>query len=197
MAIAMDPVTYTIDTTRHLLTDEGFKRRHRARQGIHAGALFAVCRGVGANPEKRGEILAKYRQRSDGLADGGAGHGQCVFPSPLPTLAHRVYRTESEGGGGRPLSGEELSHLLGFWVLAIDGSKVLLPDIDEVHEAFGTITYSNGKTAEIQGERPYALASVLYDMRNRIALDATLGRADAYEVDLAIDPLAHTGPTDL
>ncbi|MDG4556297.1 MAG: hypothetical protein P9F19_02705 [Candidatus Contendobacter sp.] len=34
-------------------------------------------------------------------------------------------------------------------------------------------------------------------MLNRVALDATLGRADAYEADLAIGHLAHTGPTDL
>ena len=66
-----------------------------------------------------------------------------------------------------------------------------------MRDAFGTIAYSNGKDPQIQGERPYALASVLYDVLNRIALDATLGRADAYEVDLAIGHLAHTGPTDL
>jgi hypothetical protein len=85
----------------------------------------------------------------------------------------------------------------GFRVLGVDGSKVLLPDTEDVRAAFGTIAYSNGTDAQIQGERPYALASVLYDVLNRVALDATLGRADAYEVDLAIDPLAHTGPTDV
>ena len=85
----------------------------------------------------------------------------------------------------------------GFRILAIDGSKVLLPDTEDVREAFGTIAYSNGKDAQIQGERPYALASVLYDVLNRIALDATMGRADADEVDLAIGHLTHTGPTDL
>jgi hypothetical protein len=85
----------------------------------------------------------------------------------------------------------------GFRVLAIDGSKLHLPDTDDVREAFGTIAYSNGKDPRIQGERPYALASVLYDVLNRVALDATLGRADAYEVDWAIGHLAHTGPMDL
>lgn len=36
-----------------------------------------------------------------------------------------------------------------------------------------------GRTArqEIQAERPYALASVLYDVLNRVALEATLGKA--------------------
>ena len=85
----------------------------------------------------------------------------------------------------------------GFRVLGIDGSKGLLPDTEAVRAAFGTITDSNGKDTQIQGERPYALASVRYDVLNRVALEATLGRADADEVDWAIGHLAHTGPTDL
>ena len=85
----------------------------------------------------------------------------------------------------------------GFRVLAVDGSKLILPDSEDVREEFGTIAWSTGKTSEIQGERPYALASVLYDVLNRIALDATLGRANAYEVNLAIDHLVHTRAGDL
>ena len=85
----------------------------------------------------------------------------------------------------------------GFRIVAVDGSKIVLPDTEEVCEEFGTIAYSGGKTAEIEGERPYALASVLYDVMNRVALDAVLGRARAYEVDLAVAQLAHTRPLSL
>ena len=85
----------------------------------------------------------------------------------------------------------------GFRIVAVDGSKIVLPDTEEVCGEFGTIAYSGGKTAEIEGERPYALASVLYDVMNRVALDAVLGRARAYEVDLAVAQLAHTRPGDL
>ena len=85
----------------------------------------------------------------------------------------------------------------GFRVLAVDGSKLVLPDTEAIREEFGTIAWTNGKTAEIQGERPYALASVLYDVLNRVALDAVLGKAKAYEVDLAIGHLAHTRVGDL
>ncbi len=87
-----------------------------------------------------------------------------------------------------------------FWnfrILAVDGSKIRLPDSKDVEEAFGTIAYSNGKESERAGEHPYALASVLYDVLNRVALDATLGRADAYEVDLAAGHLRQTRPGDL
>jgi hypothetical protein len=85
----------------------------------------------------------------------------------------------------------------GFRVVAVDGSKIVLPDSEDVCDEFGTIAYSGGKTAEIEGERPYALASVLYDVVNRVALDAVLGRARAYEVDLAVAQLMHTRPGDL
>lgn len=89
---------------------------------------------------------------------------------------------------------------LKFWgkrVLAIDGSKIRLPNTPEVCDAFGTITYSQGEDSDVQGEHPYALGSVLYDVLNRVALDATLGQANAYEVDLAIAHLAQTHCNDL
>ena len=85
----------------------------------------------------------------------------------------------------------------GFRVLAVDGSKIVLPDNEKIREEFGTIAWSNGKTSEIEGERSYALASVLYDVLNRVALDASLGKAKAYEVDLAIAHLAQTRAGDL
>jgi DDE family transposase len=92
---------------------------------------------------------------------------------------------------------EDYLRFWGFRVLAIDGSKLVLPDNEAIREEFGTIAWSNGKDAEIQGERPYALASVLYDVLNRVALDATLGKAKAYEVDLAVGHLPHTRVGDL
>ncbi len=84
-----------------------------------------------------------------------------------------------------------------FWVfrvLAVDGSKLLLPDSDDVREAFGTTEWTSGTP---HGETPYALASVLYDVLNRVAIDARLGKAKAYEVDLAVEHLAYTQAGDL
>jgi len=85
----------------------------------------------------------------------------------------------------------------GFRVLAVDGSKLILPNTEDVRKTFGTIKFSNGKNSEIQGEHPYAMASVLYDVLNRIAIDARLGNARAYEIDLAVEHLAHTQTNDL
>jgi len=94
-------------------------------------------------------------------------------------------------------SDDDYHKFWGFRVLAIDGSKVVLPNTENVREAFGTIAYSNGKDSEIQGQHPYALASVLYDVLNRVAIDARLGKARAYEIDLAVEHLAHTQAKDL
>lgn len=92
---------------------------------------------------------------------------------------------------------QDYQRFWGFRVLAVDGSKLVLPDYEAIRAEFGTIAWTNGKTSEIQGERPYALASVLYDVLNRVALDATLGHAKAYEIDLAIGHLPQTRQGDL
>ena len=43
----------------------------------------------------------------------------------------------------------------GFRVLAVDGSKIALPDTADVRAEFGAIAFSGGKDSEIQGERPF------------------------------------------
>ena len=85
----------------------------------------------------------------------------------------------------------------GMRVLAVDGSKILLPDSEDVRNEFGTLSYSRGPDSSVRGEHPYAVASVLYDVLNRIVLTAELGKADAYEVDLAVQHLEHARPGDL
>ena len=64
----------------------------------------------------------------------------------------------------------------GMRLPAVGGSKILLPDPEDVREAFGTLSYSQGRDSDIQGEHPYAVASVLYDVLNRIVLTAGPGR---------------------
>ena len=92
---------------------------------------------------------------------------------------------------------ENYQRFWGYRLLAVDGSKIRLPDNDEIREEFGTINYTNGKDTEVQGDHPYALASVLYDVLNRVSLTAELAKATAYEVDLAVAHLAHTCQQDL
>lgn len=87
----------------------------------------------------------------------------------------------------------------GFRLLGIDGSKVLLPNTQDVINEFGTIAYSNGDQHKNKqtGEHAYAVAPVMYDVLNHIAIDAVFAKATAYEVDLAVDHLKKSQPNDL
>jgi hypothetical protein len=94
--------------------------------------------------------------------------------------------------------GGEYQKFWGFRLLAIDGSKIRLPDKQAISDEFGVMRWKkNGKDVEIEGEIPTATASVLYDVLNCVAVDAILAKAKAYEVDLAIEHLAHTTAEDL
>ena len=73
----------------------------------------------------------------------------------------------------------------GFRLLGVDGSKIQLPDTEETEELFGTLTYAN-KVRGTSGQHSFALASVLYDVLNKVALDAQLLPARTYEVTAAM-----------
>lgn len=84
----------------------------------------------------------------------------------------------------------------GMRILGVDGSKVLLPDTLDMIKEFGTISYSNDHP-DIKGSHAYAMACVMYDVLNHIAVDSILSHAKAYEVDLAIKHLEHGKENDL
>ena len=84
----------------------------------------------------------------------------------------------------------------GHRLLAVDGSKILLPDTPASQAAFGTIAYTN-QEARVRGEHAWARASVLYDVLNNIVVDATLSHIDTSETKLANEHLPHSRPNDL
>jgi hypothetical protein len=151
----MDPVTYTIDTTRHRLTDGGFKRRPRAsdkaftRVGGWPWAVVGVLilrKGVKSWQPIVNEAMAGLTAEPVTAR----AFSQARYPLQPTALIERNPKAVVDG---RYREGNVRT----FWdvrVLAIEGSKGRLADTDEVREALGTITDSNGKTAEIQGERP-------------------------------------------
>lgn len=69
-------------------------------------------------------------------------------------------------------------------LFAVDGSKIRLPDTDENKEIFGVATYANQKK-HVKGEHAFAMASVLYDVLNNVAVNAVLERSDKAEIDVA------------
>jgi hypothetical protein len=72
----------------------------------------------------------------------------------------------------------------GFRVLAVDGLKIALPDTKDVRNEFGVI-----------GEKPWALASVLYDVLNQVALDLLLGELETAELLERLTALFLQNPT--
>ena len=66
----------------------------------------------------------------------------------------------------------------GYQLLAIDGSRINLPDSTESREHFGF--------QKSTGEQPQGLFSGIYDVLNRIFLDAELAPCAASERDLAL-----------
>ncbi|MCP4107185.1 MAG: transposase [Desulfobacteraceae bacterium] len=65
-----------------------------------------------------------------------------------------------------------------------------------IRKYFGSVRTAN-QDQNVSGEYPVALASVLYDVLNRIALDAVLSHAKAYEVNLAREHLDFVEENDL
>ena len=86
----------------------------------------------------------------------------------------------------------------GLRVLGNDGSKIILPTTDTIAKEFGTTTWDNGQgEPNSTGTYCYGQASVLYDVLNRVSLDAILAPGKTYEVDLAIQHLKHLQKGDL
>ena len=101
-----------------------------------------------------------------------------------------VVRTMYEDGDYRTIHG--------LRILAVDGSSIMLPTNEETEKVFGTIHYGNQQhQTKVAGEHAYAHASVLYDVLNRVALDAVLAPSHSYEVELAAGHLNLTKAGDL
>jgi len=89
----------------------------------------------------------------------------------------------------------QLDFYKGFRILGIDGSWIYLPDSEDIRSEFGEIINKNqnGKLSGYSG----ALASVLYDVLNNIAIDSKLAPAHSSEKELAKEQIALCGKNDL
>jgi hypothetical protein len=103
----------------------------------------------------------------------------CVLPA--------IYRAEPV----RPLQ---------FWrghrLLGVDSSVVRLPEHAQMFEPFSAVTVVN-QSGQTGTRYPEGRISVLYDLLNRVGLDARLEPSQTGEVELAIEQLAHAAPGDV
>lgn len=84
----------------------------------------------------------------------------------------------------------------GFRLLAVDGSKIILPNSDNIKKRF-TPTIAKNQILEFSKEVVQARASVLYDVLNNIVIDATLQDKAYGERALAKSHLQYTQKDDL
>ena len=78
-------------------------------------------------------------------------------------------------------------------VLAIDGSRLLLPNSEDIAKEFGTVGY--GSNADVQ--RSLATVSFLYDVGNYLTLDGQVADKDGSEKSLLYKHLEKVEPGDL
>lgn len=79
----------------------------------------------------------------------------------------------------------EYKKFMGFRLLAIDGSKVILPNEPEIREEFGAQQIANQR-ADVSGEYACSTVSVLYDVMNKIGVNSVMEHGKASEKDLVI-----------
>lgn len=84
----------------------------------------------------------------------------------------------------------------GYRLLAVDGSKVTLPASEEIKNEFGSVITTDNKGTP-HGEYNSALASVLFDVMNRIPVDSSLNHWRSSEIEVAIAHLEHAKEGDL
>jgi hypothetical protein len=118
-----------------------------------------------------------------------------AFSQARKKFLYTTFIELSQQGIVRPFYGDgDYKTYRGFRLLAIDGSKIILPNEPAIGKAFGSIPFRNEKMA---GSYAAGHASVCYDILNFLALDSMLAPANAYEVNLAIEHLDHVGLLDL
>lgn len=83
-----------------------------------------------------------------------------------------------------------------YRLVAVDGSKLVLPPSKEIREEFGSLETTDNKGV-VQGEYNAALASVLYDVLNGVAIDSIVSHCRSSEQKLAIGHLKHVASGDL
>lgn len=187
-----------IETSRELIENEGFKNRNRKAETMFTRvrclpfALVLVM--ILRKSTKSLQCIVNETTSSLGLEEISAS----AYSQARYKLKHTAFiELNQKAIVDVVYQDEDYNKFWGKRILAIDGSKIRLPNTPEIFACFGAIPYSQGEDSDVQGEHPYALASVLYDVLNRVAIDATLGQANAYEVDLAIAHLSHTQGNDL
>ena len=201
LASENDKATQSISIIRTLLNDDSFKNEHRTASKFFSRKfkldfITLVLLILQKSIKPLQIVLNEFFKKRDN----GVSVTKSAFTQARRHLKATAFITLNQKAVLDVLYGEKnYETAWGFRLLAIDGSKIHLPNTPEIRQEFGTIKFETtvGKNKKITGSHGYALASVIYDPLNKVVVDACLAPAKAYEVDLALKQLKHTQANDL
>lgn len=117
-----------------------------------------------------------------------------AFTKARKKLKHTAFIELNQRAVVETMYGDSYQTLYGLRILAVDGSKIILPDNTETRETFGVTKVKN---LQYEGTYTCALASVLYDVLNGVALDAQLVPSNISEGTLAWSHMSAVQKNDL
>ena len=187
-----DKAYLSISTIRELLHDDSFKNSHRTASKFFSRKykldfVTVIWLLLQKSLKPLQLVLNEFFQK----LNNGVLVTKSAFTQAHSHLKATTFITLNQKAILDVLYGDEnYEKAWGFRLLAIDGSKIHLPNTPEIVQEFGTIkfesrqkffakrktfastTVSNNK--KITGEHSYALASAMYDPLNKVVADATL-----------------------
>lgn len=197
-------VVTLIESLRLLLCDGNFIARHRVRPEDFTRQrqltfpivmLFTLQKTLKSLQRHLHEFL-------DELADGD------LFEPVTPgawtharaKLKHSAFIELNRGCVLPAIYGSARGHPSKCWrghrLLGSDSSLLRLPDHEGMFVQFTPVEVSNNR-GQTGVRYPEGRMSVIYDLLNRVGLDARLEPSRMGEVELAIEQLAHAAPGDL
>jgi hypothetical protein len=196
-----DYLTTLIEALRAKLRDQDFLARHRMRPQDFTRQrqltfprlmLFVLQQTLKSIQSHLHEFLDELAQGEifEPLTSGAVTHARAKLKESAFTELNRECVLPTVYGPEHPIQ-----RWRGHRLIGVDGSLVRLPESEELGQTFGWKEASNqhGST----GTRyPEARLSVVYDLLNRIGLDARLEPSTVGEVALALQQLEHLQPGD-
>ena len=195
-------LTTLIEALRAKLRDQNFLARHRVRPQDFTRQrqltfpllmLFLLQQTVKSIQRHLHEFLDDLADGEifEPLTSGAVTHARAKLKESAFSELNRDCVLPTIYGPEHPIQRWREHRLLG-----VDSSLVRLPESEEVGQTFGWKDASNQHGAT--GTRyPEARLSVIYDLLNRVGLDARLEPSTVGEVALALQQLEHLQPGDV
>jgi hypothetical protein len=197
-------LTTLIDTLRAKLRNADFLARHRVRPQdftrerqltFPVMMLFILQKTIKSIQRHLHEFLDELADESvfEPVTSGAVTHARAKLKhGAFIELNKEVVLPVAYAPGGNP----RIQTWHGHRLLGIDSSLSRLPNAEQIGQAFGWVEVSNQQGAT--GTRyPEGRISVVYDVLNRLGLDARLESSRLGEVALAIEQLEHLGSGDI